>query len=116
LDEHRTPFSPALWHYPDDEYIATRTPKRPHAEIHNDWKRIKSDPDSTQEQISDAWDELVDCQMYDELKGTNSELQQVWFPGVHINIGGGSDDPLKTREGDFERKPLISRIYRSSSC
>jgi hypothetical protein len=30
-----------------------------------------------------------------------SELLQVWFPGVHINIGGGSSDTL-AEKGDLE--------------
>jgi Uncharacterized alpha/beta hydrolase domain (DUF2235) len=30
------------------------------------------------------------------------ELSQVWFPGVHINIGGGSSDGLKDKKGDLE--------------
>jgi len=30
------------------------------------------------------------------------ELKQCWFPGVHINIGGGSDDGLAKFEGDME--------------
>ena len=30
-----------------------------------------------------------------------SELLQVWFPGVHISVGGGSSDTLKD-EGDLE--------------
>lgn len=28
-------------------------------------------------------------------------LKQVWFPGYHINIGGGSDETLKDK-GDME--------------
>lgn len=47
---------------------------------------------------------MIDCEMYEELKGTDSELLQVWFPGVHINVGGGSDDLLKEWKGDFERE------------
>lgn len=30
------------------------------------------------------------------------ELKQVWFPGVHINCGGGSDDCYTTMKGDSE--------------
>lgn len=109
LDEHRAPFSPTLWHFPADGDLATKKPKRPHDEIYRTWKRIRSDPQSTLQQISDAWAELIDAEMYDGLKGTDSELVQVWFPGFHINIGGGSDDALKDRKGDFERKYLELR-------
>ncbi|KAF2118172.1 hypothetical protein BDV96DRAFT_488040 [Lophiotrema nucula] len=30
------------------------------------------------------------------------ELKQVWFPGVHINSGGGSDDAIGDMKGDLE--------------
>ncbi|KAF2846854.1 hypothetical protein T440DRAFT_220749 [Plenodomus tracheiphilus IPT5] len=30
------------------------------------------------------------------------ELKQVWFPGVHINCGGGSNDCFSTMKGDSE--------------
>lgn len=32
-----------------------------------------------------------------------SELLQVWFPGVHISVGGGSSDTLGDK-GDLEGK------------
>jgi hypothetical protein len=32
------------------------------------------------------------------------ELKQVWFPGCHINIGGGADDAITDMRGDLERK------------
>ena len=31
------------------------------------------------------------------------------FPGVHINCGGGSDDPFTKMEGDMESKHLPLR-------
>jgi hypothetical protein len=44
---------------------------------------------------------------YLQLNKIESELSQVWLPGVHINIGGGSDDLLsESLNGDFERKCL----------
>lgn len=38
---------------------------------------------------------------------TIPELKQVWFPGVHINVGGGSDDCIQQMDGDLERMPFI---------
>lgn len=38
--------------------------------------------------------------MEEDLKDP-SELLQVWFPGVHISVGGGSSDTLKDK-GDLE--------------
>ena len=42
---------------------------------------------------------------------TETNLQQCWFPGVHINVGGGSDDGLKEIEktkGDLESMANIT--------
>ncbi|KAH8203035.1 hypothetical protein TruAng_002763 [Truncatella angustata] len=108
LDEHRSPFSPTLWHFPPDGDLSTKKPRKSHDELHEDWKRIEHDPEATQQQIETTWGELIDSEMYEALKGTDSELLQVWFPGYHINIGGGSDDPLDEREGDFEQIALIT--------
>ncbi|KAK3071882.1 hypothetical protein LTR53_007837 [Teratosphaeriaceae sp. CCFEE 6253] len=30
--------------------------------------------------------------LWEKLKGNNTVLRQVWFPGAHSNIGGGNDD------------------------
>ncbi|KAF1997643.1 hypothetical protein P154DRAFT_547308 [Amniculicola lignicola CBS 123094] len=35
-------------------------------------------------------------------KTSPTELKQVWFPGVHINCGGGSDDAITEMKGDIE--------------
>jgi hypothetical protein len=107
LDEHRGPFSPTLWHFPADGDLATRKPVGTHEEIQAAWFKVLEDRDSDKEQISAAWKALVDCETYHELTGTESELLQVWFPGVHINIGGGSDDLLHEWKGDFERKLVL---------
>jgi hypothetical protein len=37
----------------------------------------------------------------------NPELKQVWFPGCHINIGGGADDAITDMKGDLERKSYL---------
>ncbi|KAF2187608.1 hypothetical protein K469DRAFT_725126 [Zopfia rhizophila CBS 207.26] len=34
--------------------------------------------------------------------GPLPELKQVWFPGYHINVGGGSDDGIEEMKGDLE--------------
>ena len=52
-------------------------------------------------------------------KSTN--LIQCWFPGVHINIGGGSDDGIKDRKGDLESMAnttfawMVDRIQQYSN-
>ncbi|KAF2281208.1 uncharacterized protein EI97DRAFT_409825 [Westerdykella ornata] len=36
------------------------------------------------------------------------ELKQVWFPGVHINCGGGSDDAITDMKGDLEHLSMAT--------
>ncbi|KAH7123688.1 hypothetical protein B0J11DRAFT_318799 [Dendryphion nanum] len=36
------------------------------------------------------------------------ELKQVWFPGVHINSGGGADDAISDMKGDLEHLSVAS--------
>lgn len=47
---------------------------------------------------------------FDQQRPRGSSFKQVWFPGVHINIGGGSDDILKDRKSDCERKFWLAPI------
>ncbi|MCJ1387339.1 hypothetical protein MMC18_000182 [Xylographa bjoerkii] len=35
-------------------------------------------------------------------EGSTTNLIQCWFPGSHVNIGGGSDDGLVGKKGDLE--------------
>lgn len=102
VDERRRPFSPTLWQFPADEELRLKKPAKTHDQLIQEWWNIT--PSTPIEQVKAAWRSLIDCEMYEELKGTDSELLQVWFPGVHINIGGGSDDHLKDWKGDFERE------------
>ncbi|KAI0123296.1 hypothetical protein BJ170DRAFT_587135 [Xylariales sp. AK1849] len=108
VDEHRKPFTPTLWHFPADDQLCMRKPAKTHAQILDDWSAVYSNPNAPVDDIRAAWRALIDCEMYEELKGADSELLQVWFPGVHINIGGGSDDLLGDWKGDFEQIALIS--------
>lgn len=103
LDEHRGPFSPTLWHYPAKS--THKKPEKSHADLWSEWSNLHSNKNSTEAQLQAAWSALVDREMWDHLKETDSDLLQVWFPGVHINIGGGSDDLLsEALKGDFERE------------
>lgn len=116
LDEHRKPFSPTLWHLPADGVAEIRVVKTPSSELRAKWEKIRNNANATEQQLSDAWMDLVDAEMYEELKGTDSNLLQVWFPGVHINIGGGNDDLLTKKESDFERESnqRIFQLYTLS--
>ncbi|KAK8025777.1 hypothetical protein PG990_003600 [Apiospora arundinis] len=110
LDERRRPFSPTLWHFPAKADLAASqpAPRKTHEEIHQIWENALANKNATPKQISKAWSDRIDCEMYDELHDTDSELLQVWFPGVHINVGGGSDDLLTDWKGDFEQIAMIS--------
>lgn len=74
------------------------------AELRENWKKLHKDDKATAVQLDRAWHELVDAEMREELNGHRPTLMQVWFPGVHINAGGGSDELLTTKRDDFERK------------
>jgi hypothetical protein len=104
LDEHRKPFDTTLWHFPADGVALTTSPTAPSSKFRQEWSTVRDTDGATEEQLSKAWENLVNAEMYEELKGSDSTLLQVWFPGVHINVGGGSDDLLKEKISDFERK------------
>ena len=95
LDEHRSPFTPTLWRLPAENASWDHDHGQSLQEAKKCWEQDKS---------SEAWADMVDCEMHHELHGSQSELLQVWFPGYHVNCGGGDSDALKTWEGDFERK------------
>ena len=116
LDEHRKPFDATLWHLPLAEGVAAvPTTKKSSAELRKRFESLRGVRATTEEQLTAAWEDLVAAEMAEELNGHVSKLVQVWFPGVHINIGGGNDDLLKKRRGDFERKPPLLFPLPSSS-
>ncbi|KAK8086860.1 hypothetical protein PG994_001834 [Apiospora phragmitis] len=117
LDERRGPFSPTLWHFPAEDGLAASQPdpNRTHEEIAQAWDDVQAAKDPTPGQVTQAWSDLVDCEMYDQLKKTKSELLQVWFPGVHINLDDIDADfgnlARATVEDRFNLvKPVLNRI------
>ncbi|KAM0299281.1 hypothetical protein HYE67_009103 [Fusarium culmorum] len=107
LDEHRGPFSPSLWHLPTNKDQAPK-PDKDVKELWSDWEKVYKTPNASKEELQEAWGAVVDGEMHEQLRDNRSELLQVWFPGVHINIGGGNDDPLTDKKSDFEQIALIS--------
>lgn len=103
LDEHRGPFSPSLWHYPSDDQRPAE-PAKDLKQLWAEWQEAHKNPSANPKQLQDTWSAVVDGEMYKQLRDNKSELLQVWFPGVHINIGGGNDDLLTDKKGDFERE------------
>lgn len=109
LDEHRAPFSPSLWHFPANKDHSPPKPAKDVEHLWSDWEKMYKNSSATKKQLQDAWGAVVDGEMYEHLQGNKSELLQVWFPGVHINIGGGNDDLLTEKKSDLERKLLYVR-------
>ncbi|KAI8624359.1 hypothetical protein F5Y19DRAFT_319189 [Xylariaceae sp. FL1651] len=114
LDDHREAFTPTLWSLPDakkptPEDIAKQ--QQAVADAQQAWYPVaydKKTPKTTRDKLKVAHNkarrELI---RMEEAVKDQSKLTQVWFPGVHINIGGGSSDTLKA-EGDLEEMSNIT--------
>ncbi|KAI8236195.1 hypothetical protein K4K55_003949 [Colletotrichum sp. SAR 10_96] len=108
IDEHRKPFSPTLWHRsPQNQMDLCELNQSSIVDLQDGFARILKKGASEAEK-SKAWEEFIARAVYEELQGRNSELKQVWFPGVHINVGGGNPNILTGDESDFEQLALIS--------
>lgn len=85
LDEHREPFLPTLWYIPNEATLKAEEDAIDKED--DDWPALKAHRDEVDKQIK-------------EHQATHKpDLYQVWFPGVHINIGGGSDEDSYDGEG-----------------
>jgi len=115
LDEHRKPFDTTLWHFPADGVAQTPPPAKSSKQLREEWNELRDTDGAEESALSKAWEDLIDAEMYEELKGSDSKLLQVCFPGVHINVGGGSDDILKEKQSDFERKTTHIRSFQFRS-
>ncbi|KAK5656657.1 hypothetical protein OQA88_4637 [Cercophora sp. LCS_1] len=111
LDEHRKPFDATLWHFPEKGTAGTPKPKASSDELRTAWRQLRDTNGVSDAELARAWEDLVAAEMYEELKGTDSKLLQVWFPGVHINIGGGSDDLLAEKKSDFEQIAIVTLAW-----
>lgn len=59
-------------------------------------------------QVAKAWNKVTRRRMKSEERlKVQSELKQVWFPGYHVNIGGGDDSTLNNI-GDMEEMSNIT--------
>ncbi|KAJ1323764.1 DUF2235 domain-containing protein [Microdochium nivale] len=130
LDEHRGPFSPTLWHLPTDTTnnsnsgstiaITAAAAESEHQKVLEAFQALHFNKpvyakgeegleEAYEKRVDAAWGALIDWEMGLQCKKLDpSNLQQVWFPGVHINVGGGSNDPLEARKGDLEQIALIT--------
>ena len=126
LDEHRKAFSPTLWYLPkvDDgaEHADPVKEKKNKEDLVREQEKLVEEASAAW--YASAYDKKLKREKRDELKlaynearrvlmrriedcKDPSELLQVWFPGVHINIGGGSSDTLEEK-GDLEEMANIT--------
>ena len=119
LDEHREAFTPTLWWIPvgqDGKPLPRPTEKdiekqqaaidKAEAEFYklcDNKEATHKQKDASKLAFNEARRKMI--RMEEDLKEP-SELLQVWFPGVHISVGGGSSDSLKD-EGDLEGEPTF---------
>ena len=113
LDEHRAAFTPTLFYIPD----VTKASKEAISKqqelcqtANKSWDDLLSTESPSLEDLqraskvkNEAMRKLLDME---DSKKDRSKLLQVWFPGVHINIGGGSTLTLENK-GNMEEMSNI---------
>ncbi|KAI8269318.1 hypothetical protein K4K58_002432 [Colletotrichum sp. SAR11_239] len=116
LDDKKTAFCPTLWRLPGPgqqaPYPTTETREALAERLRNLLNARQ--PDETE--INTAWSDLVECEMADQLQVQKDgqleyvkpNLQQVWFPGSHQNIGGGNPGILLGAPFDCEQLALVT--------
>jgi hypothetical protein len=131
LDEHRNAFSPTLWYLPKFGNVTLEqieAQKRAVEKKAQEWEEIlqkaiklKASGNANDEEINSAARHLnrtaralneesrKQVKLEDDYRHQvhPRTLRQVWFPGYHINIGGGSDDTL-VNKGDMEEMSSIT--------
>ncbi|KAJ1333196.1 DUF2235 domain-containing protein [Microdochium nivale] len=115
LDEHRGPFTPTLWHVPppadtaSDGSTAPARTKKTLDQLREESRVALASGDENE--IDRTWEAMIDYEMEMHLEKLDSDLLQVWFPGFHVNVGGGSTDMLGPRKGDFEQISTITLAW-----
>ncbi|KAJ5387080.1 hypothetical protein N7509_009621 [Penicillium cosmopolitanum] len=127
LDEHRQSFTPSVWYLPNKactrEDVEAR--KKEEAEAEKRYSEVLQEAINlkkggqatdaqvnaaakTVNQVARAWNKVTRRRMKSEERfKTQSELKQVWFPGYHVNIGGGDMGTLDN-VGDMEEMSNIT--------
>ncbi|KAF4910968.1 hypotheticall protein [Colletotrichum fructicola] len=108
LDERRKPFTPTLWWLAEDKERNPPKPEKLAEDLAQEFMDAQANLSSTDEQLKTICEEHIAAAMFEQLKEINSELLQVWFPGVHINVGGGNPNIITGGDSDFEQIALIS--------
>ncbi|KAF3000702.1 hypothetical protein E8E13_002538 [Curvularia kusanoi] len=97
LDDRRQPFLPTLYYIPSD------------ATIKEENRALEKDEEDWPELIQ--FRKEVEAELQKE-KEDEPDLAQVWFTGVHINVGGGTDKS----ETDFEGLANITFAWMIEQC
>ncbi|KAK8907823.1 hypothetical protein ACHAPF_000696 [Botrytis cinerea] len=114
LDEHREAFTPTLYYiktpknFTDTEIEAQRTISD---KANVEWNDMISSSEPNLEKLrdlakdrDDATEMVVKMEENNKMKKALADekaekiLEQVWFPGYHIHIGGGSSDTLLNKD------------------
>ncbi|KAJ5189162.1 hypothetical protein N7491_005486 [Penicillium cf. griseofulvum] len=131
LDEHRNAFSPTLWYLHKLENVTSEQIQvqkgivdqkaQKWDDILQDAISLKGSGRASDEDVNNAARKLNETaralneetrkliKLEDDHKHQNHPrtLKQVWFPGYHINIGGGSNETLQD-EGNMEEMSHIT--------
>ncbi|KAG9199104.1 hypothetical protein G6514_009022 [Epicoccum nigrum] len=98
LDDRRQPFLPTLYYIPNEDSITEENKILAKDEL--DW------PELTEHR------RRIDEELQEQKAACEPDLAQVWFTGVHINVGGGTEE-AKT---DFEGLANITFAWMVEQC
>ncbi|TQN65420.1 hypothetical protein CSHISOI_10016 [Colletotrichum shisoi] len=111
LDEHQRAFTPTLWRLPGNDDQRPQPSGKPRAELAKELRDlvIQKNGKPSEKKLSQVWEALIESEMAEQLEESDeSKLLQVWFPGSHINIGGGNPLVLWGFPCDCEQLALLS--------
>jgi hypothetical protein len=112
IDERRSKFQPVLLHPRE-----ARTPRAPRHVRTNDTPLAESQGASNSADAPAAPDgNKVDA---DEDEGEDdipSDIQEVWFPGAHADIGGGYVREPTEKKYQLSHAPLVWMVQEASRC
>jgi len=117
LDENDVHFSPTLWCMPKADEQAPASPTRTLHQLADNLRDLLKAPSLDQKKITKAWKDMISAEMYEQLRSQDPntfqepELKQVWFPGAHMNIGGGNSLILQGLKFDCEQIALITLAW-----
>ncbi|KAJ5945501.1 hypothetical protein N7454_002340 [Penicillium verhagenii] len=130
LDEHRQAFSPSVYYLPNKTATAEEVEARKKEEVAAQskyWttlqkaKSLKAGGKATDKEVNTAahavneaaraWNKASRRRVkFQNRLGVHSKLTQVWFPGYHVNIGGGDSETLDN-VGDMEEMSSITFFW-----